>query len=521
MLIRFALVALMLISPPISRAASYWAATNGTITGPGTSPNGPYLLASNLFYGSWSGGSLGPDDIGLFKGGTYVGFSKIDVHCNGTAGHPITFKSATNEWAKLDVQITAFQLPGFLVYRDLEIYNSDTSRVSSQTGMGLFPTDINRNTGFECYAPNVQLINCVIHDITRLGCYFSELTTNFLCYGNVIYNCGWISPDNSGEHAFYGQSQDSATMRHNISFNTSGNGYQLYGSVSHVLNGFVIDGNVQWGAAAISNIRTNRNMILGMDASGYWVTNCLLANNCFYYAYNQFEFLNLQIGRQNTNENLIATNNYFAIGLEVDNWKNLLFTNNTVAMLTNYYIIDWEDSFTGPGSYTWDLNNYSEVVSGVHFNTNSAPKTYAQWKTTTGFDANSTYAVNSLTNYTRVFTNTYQQCRANIVVYNWGLSNNVSVDVSGFLTNGCPFELRAAQNYFGPPCLSGFYNGSGLLSVPMTNIGLALPTGVPVTPNSTFPQFGAFVLLPTTNTPPILATNIQPVALTRRPGGAL
>ena len=72
----------------------------------------------------------------------------------------------------------------------------------------------------------------------------------------------------------------------------------------------------------------------------------------------------------------------------------------------------------------------------------------------------------------------------------------VLVDVSGVLDRGVVYEIRDAQNFFGPPVASGTYNGE-LIPVPMTGLTPAAPNGdVPTPPRHSAPEFGAFVLLP-------------------------
>lgn len=484
-------------------AVSYWAATNGTITGPGTSPAGPYLNMSNALYGSWSGGSLAPGDIMHFKGGTYVGFSKCDVHCNGSVGGGyITFKSATNEWAKLDAEIEPFQIPGFLIYRDLEIYNSDTARVSAQSGT-FFPSDIQRHTGFNNFSPDVKLINCIIHDITRLGCYFSQLTTNFVAYGNLIYNVGWVSVDNSGEHGFYGQSAASALLKHNIIFNTTGNGFQLYASAvdpTENLVGITLDGNVEWGASALSTTRVNRDFLLGNDASSGFTDNILLKNNMFYYSHAPWTFPTSQLGRTHTNGTLTAYSNYWALGIVLNEWTNLIGHDNIFATTTNAtspknYVVSFQHT-NHVGTWAWDTNTYYTLPGGAAFATNATDQTFAQWKPATGLDSVSTFATTALPDRVVVLTNDYQSGRANVIIYNWTHANNVSVDFSLLgLTNGSGYEVHNAANYFAPVCLNGNWT-SGSVSFPMTNLTVAQATGLPTLPPPTGPEFGVFIVLP-------------------------
>ena len=58
------------------------------------------------------------------------------------------------------------------------------------------------------------------------------------------------------------------------------------------------------------------------------------------------------------------------------------------------------------------------------------------------------------------------------------------------------FEVRDAQNYFGPPVSSGVYGG-GMVSLPMTGTAVSAPVGdVPKRPTHTLKNYGAFVVLP-------------------------
>jgi hypothetical protein len=98
---------------------------------------------------------------------------------------------------------------------------------------------------------------------------------------------------------------------------------------------------------------------------------------------------------------------------------------------------------------------------------------------------------------TNVFVrpNSYEQGRANIVVYNWGLAGTVSVDVTtAGLRNGERYEVRDPLNWFGPPVATGVYAG-GSITIPMTGLVTAIPLRNPVvTPKHTVPEFGVFVI---------------------------
>jgi hypothetical protein len=95
---------------------------------------------------------------------------------------------------------------------------------------------------------------------------------------------------------------------------------------------------------------------------------------------------------------------------------------------------------------------------------------------------------------TFVRPNRYEAGRANVVVYNWDLKDQVAVDVSSVLTVGDAFEIRDAQNYFDEPVLRGTYKGGPIL-LPMNLSGMSRPAGnVEQLPRHTTPEFGVFIL---------------------------
>jgi len=94
-----------------------------------------------------------------------------------------------------------------------------------------------------------------------------------------------------------------------------------------------------------------------------------------------------------------------------------------------------------------------------------------------------------------VIPNQYESGRGNIAIYNWDLKSTVAVDLSPILSTGATFEIRDAENFFGPPVLSGTYSG-GTITLPMTGLTVTQPFGtVPNPPIHTAPEFGAFVIL--------------------------
>jgi len=113
----------------------------------------------------------------------------------------------------------------------------------------------------------------------------------------------------------------------------------------------------------------------------------------------------------------------------------------------------------------------------------------------------------------KIIPNKYEAKRANIVIYNWdayadqkgnfkspctGACATATIDLSIVFSSGDPFVIRDAQNFGGPPVVSGSY--SGPLSVPLTGLAKAAvmniqkSDGSQVVPAHTAPGYGAFVV---------------------------
>src|SRR5690606_24552062 len=95
----------------------------------------------------------------------------------------------------------------------------------------------------------------------------------------------------------------------------------------------------------------------------------------------------------------------------------------------------------------------------------------------------------------RVFVrpNEYEASRANIIIYNWPLQNEVKVDLSGLFAVGDRFVIRDALTYYGPPVLRDVYQGMSA-SVPMRGLTTAIPVGREAGLPHTGPDFGVFVV---------------------------
>ena len=93
--------------------------------------------------------------------------------------------------------------------------------------------------------------------------------------------------------------------------------------------------------------------------------------------------------------------------------------------------------------------------------------------------------------------NRYETGRAHVVVYNWANASSVLVDLSASgLRSGQAFEVRDAQNFFGPPVYAGTYAGSAV-ALRMNLTAVAPIIGNRHLANThTDPRFNVFVVLP-------------------------
>ena len=472
------------------QANDYFVAPGGTPFGPGTLAQ-PYALATAL-----AGQVGGPGDTFWLRGGDYK-LGHMDTTVHGSPGRPVTFRQVSGENARIDGSISVFNSIGYVVFRDFELYASDSKRASSQIGAGLNPTDISIVTGIACYTPNLSCINLVVHDQTRHGVYTGETATNVLVYGCILFNNGWSSPDNAEGHGIYAQGLiGTRTLANNIVFNNPGVNLHVYeNGPGRNLVGVTLDGNVAFNAGSIQNVRPYRDWIVGVDLPAGYADNIVLTHNMGFRLPDLSTQTEAQIGRDATNGTVVLTDNYLPLGLLMNNWRTATVTGNLFApRLTNAYVVGLNQTLA-PLSADWDNNTYVSLPAGNEALLDLVPYSFSEWQIATGFDRDSIFAVGDVQG-TKVFvrTNLYERGRANIVVYNWNNRDNVRVDVASVLPVGLGFEVRNAQDFHAPPVMSGVFDGQPL-RLPMTNLTVAVPNGPMLTPPPTGPTFNVFVLL--------------------------
>jgi hypothetical protein len=285
-------------------------------------------------------------------------------------------------------------------------------------------------------------------------------------YGNIVYYNGWQAPDRAHGHGLYAQNQ-TGTKRivDNIVFDQFARGFQIYGSDRAFLDFFYLEGNILFNNGSLSNEGYGRNILIG---GGKSATNPVLKSNHSYFpqagASGDVNLGYWPEGKGCTD--LQLNNNYISSG-----GRNLIIFNCTVSSVTGNTIYGATTQF-----------DQSQFPDNTYISPTARPRGVI----------------------TFVRPNQYEPGRANIVIYNWDLSNKVSVNVANAgLQSGDQYELRNVQDYFND-VITGLYSGQPI-TIPMTGHTVASPHGLPA-PSSTFPEFGVLVLTKITSstalTPP-------------------
>jgi len=401
-------------------------------------------------------------------------------------------------------------------YMGIEVTDSSPQRVSIQAGSS--PTDLATGDGIDLYGAGIKVINCVVHDAPGNGIGAWSTAPDSEVTGNIIYNNGWIGPDRLHGHGIYTQNNTGRKdFNANIVFNPFDNVIQMYGSSASFLNNFYWDRNILFhgpivmgGNSAISNLNLTNNMTYALTLSiGYGNPN----NNGINITGNYLmQGLSLALSKAVTVVgNTIFNPGGMAVGLRFDATapnvpsdytfdKNIYFKGNSSWPYHQFYVIN--PANPSACGYYW-FNSSSE---GYGYCASSL--TSQSWQQALGYDANG--SVNDAPNVAKVFLepSSYDQGRANLAIYNWGMLSSVAVDVSALgWAQGTSYQLRNAADYFND-VLQGTYDGSGVINVPMTGHTVAAPAGYAQgAAADTFPQFGAFVVTWNTGAAP----SIQPV----------
>lgn len=557
-----AILLILALLHPVA-ATDYYAAPAGT----GTTCS--LALPCPLEYAIGLTSPVNDGDTLFLRGGRYWHINGFTSSLAGSAVSPITVKSYPGEWAWLDSSGSVHPTFGhpvgalweegsYTIYRDFEVTNTSTvSRVIP--GFYVIPP---RGTGINNYGNYSKFINLVIHDTeggfglqapydVGTGEPTGGLGTEV--FGCIIFNSGFVDATRGHGHGLYIQSKArNAAERKRvldvISVNNFATGMKAFGEQAFVIgvefSGVMAANNGSPGAyltspAVVSGSYTGEiyqresNLFVGTTQNP---ADDIIVTNTYLYHPESTGGGGFRMGHtaDSSNGTITVTNNYIANGSSettVEDWLSATISNNT------FYA---SDSVGNPGdlfpglahavlaagqpstSYTWNNNTYFDQAAqnspGWKSFSFGGTRTFAEWKTATGFDAASTHTLGRPTG-TQIFirANAYEAGRAHIAIYNWGLTSTVAVNLSTTgLTNGQPYEIRNAFNFLGMRVMTGVYNSaSPTINIPMTGLTVAPLMATDFTPASVAPEFGIFVVLPTPNAIPYNSGTTQVRSLGR------
>lgn len=502
---------------------------------PNGSPSGNGSLASpwDLKTALANPAAVRPGDTIYLRGGVYtlspatLGFTS---NLQGTFENPIKVMSRPGEWAVIDGNVsfstvkstTVLTISGsFTWFANFEITNTETATRKIDIS-GSNPPERRANS-IDDVGRGTRLINLIIHDTGQgIGAWAGNQGENNEYYGNIVYNNGWDAPDRLHGHGNYVQNRTGAKLfEDNMFFNPFDFNSQVYGSSSSENRNLTWKGNVffngamSWWGPNISNLKVTEN-----------------------FTYKQL--FKLGNSMSPTNTDALIENNYFTSGVLLDEFNNLVtFKNNTIYNEgASPLLILNTRNFYSPGKFVFQNNTYfksslnpnqgqfridftnskkrvqivKRYFGSFAFNGKEESQRQAylynkkSWQDDLDFDEASVFN-GSAPKGVKFFVrpNRYDANRSHVIVYNWDSANFVDVDVNAVLSNGDAFELRNVQDYFGD-VVTGVYTG-GLLRINMVQRTRAKPIGYDTVTNwyhdplktSTFPTFGAFVLIKRTN----------------------
>ncbi len=468
------MLALSLGVVPIARGALHYVSPAGTGSGTQSNP-------SSLQNAIGSGSPARAGDTIYLRGGTYTGAFTCSL--SAPSNNPIVVRNYNGERAILDANCYTenpftFQGSGIWV-RGLEIMNSATNRyVVRGDGVGF-------NTSLP--GSNNKLINSIIHDCGD-GAFVSYQSTNAEITGCVIYNNGYQLADRGHGHNLYVQNRSYAVSKlfqENIGLNAYNVGLNCRSSFQTV--NMVFQGNVMVNS--------------GSNSTNGWASNFHTeGSTCDRIVFTQnFNWYPSQIYggifyNPATNGTITLVSNVFANTYsQIIWWTNVVFNYNTQAVSVDIRSPQTNTLVLADHNYYYNVP-WSKPV--YYKDSQGAGKEYtlAAWQAA-GNDINGTSTASAPSgSWIYVRPNPYETGRANIIIYNWSTNDNVSVDASRVLSAGMAYQVRNAADYFGPLVASGLYDG-GTISVPMTNLSVAIPIGKQAAPAPTGPKFNVFVLL--------------------------
>jgi len=448
--------------------------------------NNPWNLATAL-----SAGSVPAGRTLYLRGGTYQG--NYNCTLNGTAEAPILIKPYPGERVVLDGDLTI--AGSYTHWYDIEKTQTGVARWSDEEGSN--PVSLTKGN-ITATGVGIKLINWIVYDQVSDGIGFWQAASGAELYGCLMFNNGWLSTDRGHGHSIYTQNavaNAAKSIKHCIlaqEFGANFSNLALYGAAGQLAH-YVIDGIV-----VISG-----KMLLG---GGEPLTDILVKNSHMYGDLLQFGYADIE-NNEFTLQDSIAVNTeanpFRMMYVKTANVSNCTLANlETSAPPAGYdYVSYTYDRSAGYMAFTGTGNAYhytgAEAKPFAYGNPDAVGvKTFAEWQTLTGSDADSTYSTDAPADSVTVIPNEYDTNKAIIVIWNHTLANSVNVDLTGFLAADDTYRLRSAINYFGDVA-TGTVGAGDVIAVDMQAVShdVAIPRDWETALiDTTFPRFGCFVI---------------------------
>ncbi len=317
----------------------------------------------------------------------------------------------------------------------------------------------------------------IVHD-TGSGLDAWKTAKNTETYGCLIYHIG-NNINNNGNleghgHGMYLQNDTFGIKKihNNIIFSTYGYGIKIWQTTT---------------TAAIGNFDIQDNIVFNGGAASENLGG--VGNN--YRTHNFFVVAN---GANNPILNTVIKHNYTYSGINTPrppvNAFGLNYGVKNMILDSNYLTCQTRLGFNNTPIFEASVKG-NKIIGGIP----PAYGVYLWGFTQTDFPEN-TYAPDPPAAGLEYFVipNKYETGRAHLAIYNWDSVATVQINISNIgLIPGDEYELINAMDYFND-IITGTYDASGIISIPMTGHTFAQAIGSNKSPVSQFPTFGAFVI---------------------------
>lgn len=540
-----------------------------TVGGGNGTEGSPWSIATAASGGA---GAILANHRVYLRGGTYGDGSATAVVvtvATGTASNPVCWSNYPGERVVIDGRWQSNQNYNRLWAEGLNWVIHCAAPAPPSNNRDGWKT--NGGTGF---VTGHELINALIHDAAAQGVLHADETTGIggLLYGNIVWHCG-NEPAPNQEHGFYLSAVTGAALRvhENIAFQNDR--YQFHGFADDQTGK---DGRVEWIGDIAFGVCETRGGSYVVAGANFLDQRDRAQKTFMQYCYGWERYLAgaLQFaGTQRTDFGHPASSSNFELDvldcilygglrlIDSSGGAKLKVLRNQFYQLSRLWYeipgttissaVQWDDNLYGEpardtffaGIGAWSGGTSGGAIIAPEFRGAGAadlPFTdMATWKTTFASLAGVTPDTGPLSGHFDEAThisgapvtgqivvvrpNAYERGRAHIVVYNHGFLDTFQANLSGVLSVGDKYEIRAVQTLFTTPT-------SHVLSAPVasgtyTGVDVVIPIGkyVPldpidkagrsrVSPCTTAPDFGVFVCvrIPSTGAPAAAAAETFP-----------